>query len=313
MKKHPIDELFASNLREHSAVPSQRAAELFQKRLVEQKRSKGVVFTIPARKYYWAAAACVLLAVTVGGWLTLQQNDVQTIGRVTVPISKPAESILSNKSVDNSQFNNSNPPPNLSTEAILSTATLQVAKNTEDGYAISRRLKKESVKMRLIKDEEKSALQPMILDEPIMDKLTVAVLDAEREKKKEAVKSRRMQNNENTVFKNSVAETVIVISEIQPDEEQVLIPEISGDSPVSIARATQIGRERQQADRSLLAKIFTEIKNLKHGEKLDVVGLNETTNQVFARADGGFLANEKEEMNYRFNRLKEVFSKDEVK
>lgn len=312
MEKHPIDELFVSNLREHSTVPSPRAAELFQKRLAEQKRSKKIIFASPTKKYYWAAAACVLLAVTVGGWLTFQPNNVRTISQRTSPISEP-ELVSADKSADNPQFNKTSLSPSFSNNTIKPLPKPQVAKNTEESYAANRLSKKKSVKTDLNKVEQKLAVPSVVLDEPILDKLTLAVLDAEREKKKEAAKLRRMQQNENSVFKNSVAETVIVISEVQPDEEQVLIPEISGDSPVSIARATQIGRERQLADRSLLAKIFTEIKNLKHGEKLDVAGLNETTSQVFARADDGFLANEKEEMNYRFNRLKEVFSKDEVK
>lgn len=304
MKKHPIDELFASNLRDHSTVPSQRAADLFQKRLAEKERPKGLIFAMPSRNYYWAAAASVLFILSMG-WFILQQGE------------QPTEKIAQNKQEVVKTAPNNNIPESLipvvtSPDEEVTVAITQLAKATDNSPNSTTKMRQNLIQTEVLEGQSKPIVQqPMVIDEPIMDKLTVAVLDAEREKKKEAAKQRRIQNKDNTLFKNSVGETVIVISEIQPKEEQLFIPEISGDSRVSIAQATEMGWERQNIDRSFIAKVFTEIKNLKHGEKLDVVGLNETSNNVLARSDEGFIANEKAELNYRLNRLKEVFGKNE--
>lgn len=308
MKKHPIDELFASNLRDHSTVPSQRAAELFQKRLAEKERPKGLIAAMPSRKYYWGAAASVLFILGMG-WFILQQGE------------QPTQNVAQNKQelVKATLTNELKPDNSVATvtesreEELQGIAVpeLQVARITNRRGAETKKQTQSFLTANISAEESKPAFQPMVLDEPIMDKLTLAVVDAEREKKKEAAKQRKLQNRDNTLFKNSVAETVIVISEVQPKEEQLLIPEISGDSRVSIAQATEMGRERQNTDRSFIAKVFTEIKNLKHGEKLDVAGLSETSSIAFARADEGFIANEKAELSYRLNRLKEVFGKNE--
>lgn len=314
MKKHPIDELFASNLREHSTLPSQRAAELFQKRLAENQQPKGVLLTLTSRKYYWAAAASILFILGAGGWFFVQQNGqstpnvVQNTQKVIISSDdkNPPENIQSSKSIAEIGLSETFEQPAISKSSMaeVNKKSTKVAPNNKASAL---------PEVDAVEQDIQPLFKRMVLDEPIMDKLTVAVLDAEREKKKEAAKTRKTQNTEETLFQNSVAETVIVISEIKPKEEQLFIPEISGDSRVSIAQATEMGREKQQADRSLIAKVFTEIKNLKHGEKLDVAGLNEKTNNVFVRSEGGFIANEREEISYRLNRLKEAFGKNESK
>ena len=312
MKKHPIDELFSSNLRNHSTAPSQRAAELFQQRLAQKKRPKGLIFAMPSKKYYWAAAASVLLVLSLG-WFILQQ-DGQPISGLAQNTQEVAGQKAGTKELTKSNQRDNSAIATAPTEAGNTTPQLQLGNVTKN---ISKKaiapVKNEQVtpQAETTEKETKPAFEPMILDEPIMDKLTVAVLNAEQEKKKELTKNRKGQNSDNTLFKNSVAETVIVISEIQPKEEQLFIPEISGDSRVTIAQATEMGRERQKADRSFIAKVFTEIKHLKHGERLDVAGLSEKSNNTFARSDEGFIANEKEELSYRINKLKEVFGKNE--
>lgn len=314
MKKHPIDELFASNLQEHSTLPSQRAAELFQKRLTEKHQPKGLLFTLSAKKYYWAAAASILFILGTSGWFIMQQsghatqNMVQNTGEVI-------NSNDNNNLAKNNQSGNSTPQVILSeADQRSSTANSLVSQLNQINKEVTPKSKAVTLpEIAAVEEDSKPIFKRLVLDEPIMDKLTVAVLDAEREKKKEATKMRKTQNTEEALFQNSVAETVIVISEIKPKAEQLFIPEISGDSRVSIAQATEMGRERQQAERSLIAKVFNEIQNLKHGEKLDVAGLNQKTSNVFVRSEGGFIANEREEMNYRFNRLKEAFGKNESK
>jgi hypothetical protein len=312
MKKHPIDELFASNLREHSAVPSSRAAEIFQQRLTEKKKPKGIFFKPLARNYYWAAAASVLFVLTMGWYAVQNEQTTQAVAQqsnktevvnelVVKPESNPVEKTAA--TVIDVQKD----------ERALSTTT-QIAKVNKVKSTFVPVTKELSETTQKVEPKKKvPVFVPMILDEPIMDKLTVAVLNAEREKKKEATKQRKLQNENEGLFKKSIAETVIVISEIQPKEEQLYIPEISGDSRVTIAQATKMGQERQQADRSFIAKVFTEIKHLKHGEKLDVAGLNKRSDAVFARSDEGFIANEKEELNYRLGRIRDVFSKNELR
>jgi hypothetical protein len=244
------------------------------------------------------------------GWFILQQGEqpTQNLAQNKQEVVKPIPK--NDTSNENESKNQTLVIASPDTEVLVSRS--QVAQTTNKGSNSTVKKVRNFLQTEVVEEKSKPILQQiMVLDEPIMDKLTVAVLDAEREKKKEAAKQRKMQNKDNTLFKNSVAETVIVISEVQPKEEQLFIPEISGDSRVSIAQVTKMGRERQSADRSFIAKVFTEIKNLKHGEKLDVAGLNETSNNVFARSDEGFVANEKAELTYRLNRLREVFGKNE--
>ncbi|MDP5120039.1 MAG: hypothetical protein NWQ46_00475 [Spirosomaceae bacterium] len=311
MKKHPIDELFAANLKDHNVVPSQRAANLFQQRLAEKKKPKGVFFNIPTRNYYWAAAASVLFVLTIG-WYTFQD------GQSTQIIAQQKGKIEAVKEIA------------VTPEAIVAEEELAAVLNSEKTQNVvtnsSQKEKLNSLKKGaspLIQEATESpekvekasspVFTPMVLDEPIMDKLTVAVLDAEREKKKEATKQRKLQTENEDLFKKSIAETVIVISEIQPKIEQLYIPEISGDSRVTIAQATKMGQERQDAERSFIAKVFTEFKHLKHGEKLDVAGLNKKSDAVFTRSEEGFIAAEKEELSYRLGRLKDAFSKNELR
>jgi glutamyl/glutaminyl-tRNA synthetase len=312
MKKHPIDELFASNLRDHSAVPSSRAAELFQQRLTEKKKPKGIFFKLPAKNYYWAAAASVLFVLTMGWYVVRNEQTIQTV----------AEQLNKTEVVNNSAVKlDINPVEKIAATVIDVQENEKALSNTTQIAKVSK-LKETSVSAIKERNEttqeaelKKNApvFAPMVLDEPIMDKLTVAVLNAEQEKKRESTKQRKLQNENNVLFKNSIAETVIVISEVQPKEEQLYIPEISGDSRVTIAQVTKMGQERQEADRSFIAKVFTEIKHLKHGEKLDVAGLNKRSDTVFVRSNEGFIANEKEELNYRLGRLREVFLKSDLR
>jgi len=312
MKKHPIDELFASNLRDHSAVPSSRAAELFQQRLTEKKKPKGIFFKPPAKNYYWAAAASVLFVLTIGWYVVQNEQTTQTVAEqlnktevVNDPAMKPKV----------------NPVEKITAPAIDVQENEKALSNTTQIAKVSK-VKKTSTSVIKARNEITQEVElkkntpvfaPMVLDEPIMDKLTVAVLNAEQEKKRKATKQRKLQNENNILFKKSIAETVIVISEVQPKEEQLYIPEISGDSRVTIAQATKMGQERQEADRSFIAKVFTEIKHLKHGEKLDVAGLNKKSDAVFTRSNEGFIANEKEELTYRLGKLREVFSKNDLR
>lgn len=312
MKKHPIDELFSSNLREHSAVPSTRAAELFQQRLAEKKKPKGIFFRFPARNYYWAAAASVLFVLTLGWFAFQADQNIQTLADNSEKVTPKEE--------PTTKFNGNMVQEKVTTigiqesEKVLATNPTPVAKVVKNKVVKVATSPTPEKTVEQKQEEVKSPIfAPLILDEPIMDKLTVAVLDAEKNKKKEQAKQRKLQNENSTLFKNSVAETVIVISEIQPKEEQLYIPEISGDSRISIAQATQMGKKRQQADRSFIAKVVTEIKHLKHGEKLDVAGLNKQSDAIFARSEGGFIANEKAEFNYRLGRLKNVLSKNELR
>lgn len=311
MKKHPIDELFSTNLKDHTVLPSERAANLFQQRLAEKKKPKGVFFNIPMRNYYWAAAASVLFTLTIGWYAVQNGQSTQTIAQqkdktetvketVVIPEINVAEEKVAPISATETMQNTGKSSAQIAKAAISKKATQSATKETE---AVPER----------IETKNTPVFAPMILDEPIMDKLTVAVLEAEREKKKEATKQRKLQNENEAVFKKSIAETVIVISEIQPEDEQLYIPEISGDSRVTIAQATKMGQERQDLERSFIAKVFTEFKNLKHGEKLDVAGLNKKSDAVFTRSEEGFIATEKEELSYRLGRLREVFSKNELR
>lgn len=309
MRKNTTDELFAAKLAHHGVAPTQRAADLFQKRLAQKQRPKGIFMTMPARNYYWAAAASILFALGIG-WYS-SQNTPGTEQFTAQQTKTQVDAKDDSKLIRNKQ-DVQLPSEKPEVIAVIPEKVIEKPAKTFRSNKINRSTltPQVAVKVKENKPFTIPTVKPMILDEPIMDQLTVAVLDAQKERQKEATKNRKAQNEANGVFKNSIAETVVVITEIRPAEEKLMIPEINGDSPVTVARATQLGRERMDSERSFIAKVFTEIKHLKHGERMDVAGLNQKSEEIFARADEGFIANEKQELSYRLGRIKGLFSKE---
>jgi hypothetical protein len=147
----------------------------------------------------------------------------------------------------------------------------------------------------------KSATGLEVMDEVIPDELTLALMDSQRSKENIGLKENK---NQPQLFKKDVGETIIIIaSEFQQDEE-ILIPEINSDSPVTMVAATAIANARNDENNSLFAKVFTNIKHLKNGEKLD---LSLTAQNSYP--EDTFIGNETIEIKEKIDWLKARISK----
>lgn len=327
MKEHSIDKLFANKVKDHAVEPSMSAAELFRRKLAEKQldelfvttlknhellpsvsankqfhdklneRKKPVGFFIGAnRSYYWAAAASIVFMLGIGWW-NLQST---TTDATTATTLAEVKSVLPTEGKVISE-------DNITTAKVVATERRVVKKGVS-------KTNSKTVNSKAVVNENNDTntpiFKPMILDEPIMDRLTLAVMDGQRERTKEEQKKRKETTPEGPQFKNSVAETIIVISDVKPTEEHLSIPQLNADSQVTLAQANKVGRERMNSERSFIAKVFTEIQHLKHGEKLDVAGINKKSELAFGQANDGFIASEKQEISYRIERIKSIFAKN---
>ncbi len=84
------------------------------------------------------------------------------------------------------------------------------------------------------------------------------------------------------IFKTDVGESVVVVLEPAASEAEV-IPSINQDSNVSLADAKRLGEEKEEKEKSFIAKLYGEYKNFKYGEKVDLKKLG--VKDVLARVD----------------------------
>ena len=99
MKKHPIDDLFARKLAEHRQEPSQKAFEKFQTRLAEkQQKPKGGFLAINRNWQYYAAAAGIIIVLSIG--ILSQLNDNNETVVASTEVLKKVEDRVNNISKD---------------------------------------------------------------------------------------------------------------------------------------------------------------------------------------------------------------------
>ncbi len=84
------------------------------------------------------------------------------------------------------------------------------------------------------------------------------------------------------IFKTDVGESVVVVLEPAAPEAEV-IPSISQDSNISLADAKRMGEEKEEKEKSFIAKLYGEYKHFKYGEKVDLKKLG--VKDVLARVD----------------------------
>ncbi len=273
MKKHPIDDLFAKKLAEHRQEPSQRAFENFQARLAQnQQKRKGGFFQISRNWGYYAAAAGIAIALSVGFLNQTASTNSVTLASTNKPVKvKPATEI---------------PLQSSDNQAIVSTETKDsFAKNSKSPTIVKNKVLVETnQEVTFVNTIAKVAIQPKTVENTIID-------DSPEEQTSMAINpvfESTAATSPATVepiqglFKNDVGESVVVVLEPAKIEED-FIPEINQDSPTVLADAKRMGAEKEENAKSFMAKLYGEYKNFKYGEKVDLKKLG--VKDVLARVD----------------------------
>ena len=296
MKKHPIDELFAKNLVEFRQEPSQRAFEKFQARLQEkQEKPKGGIFFLNRNWSYYAAAAGIILALTVG---ILSQRNVskESVLASSEVLPKVASKATSNaKSTDSQSFMVEKPINN-------------VVKNT---VSKSQKVFLKATKMTIIANETSVAkveIQPKTIENTIIDdspeeQTSVAINAIFENTATEKTEPKEAKATE--IFKNPIDESIVLILEPEQIEKEV-IPAINQDSETNLADARRLGQEKEEESKSFIAKLYGEYKHFKYGEKVDLKKIG--VKDALARVDEGLFKEEREDvigfLQRRVGRLK---------
>jgi hypothetical protein len=285
MKKHPIDDLFAKKLAEHRQEPSQKAFEKFQARLQEKQQKPKAGFFLGNRNWtYYAAAAGIAIALSVG---FLTQNDTSINPTVAsadapsqdapshvVPTVKKNDVEIGQEVADNqviaSVENNIQTIENI-TKQNLPTAKKQVQSvvtSTPENTIANLNPTIQPVPNKIVDDSPEEqisiATNTQIFTNPVVETTKPT---------EQAAKG---------IFKTDVGESIVVVLEPATPEAE-MIPSINQDSNTSFAEAKRMGEEKEEKEKSFIAKLYGEYKNFKYGEKVDLKKLG--VKDVLARVD----------------------------
>lgn len=280
MKKHPIDDLFAKKLAEHRQEPSQKAFEKFQARLQEKQQKPKVGFFLGNRNWtYYAAAAGIAIALSVG-FLTQNETAINpTIASVDAPShdapSQKKNTVETNPEVINNQ------------EIASRENNTQSIKNTRKQNLPT--AKKETLSVVTSTPENTIAnLNPTtptpnkIVDDSPEEEISVATNTTPIFENPVVGTTKPAESASQGIFKTDIGESVVVVLEPAAPEAEV-IPSINQDSNVSLADAKRLGEEKEEKEKSFIAKLYGEYKNFKYGEKVDLKKLG--IKDVLARVD----------------------------
>ena len=296
MKKHPIDELFAKNLVEFRQEPSQRAFEKFQARLQEkQEKPKGGIFFLNRNWSYYAAAAGIILALTVG-ILSQRNTSKESVLASSEVLPKVASKATSNAKSTDSQ------------SVMVEKPINNVVKNT---VSKSDKVLLKATKTTIIANETSVAkveIQPKAIENTIIDdspeeQTSVAINAIFENTATEKIEPAEVKSTE--IFKNPIDESIVLILEPEQIEKEV-IPAINQDSETNLADARRLGQEKEEESKSFIAKLYGEYKHFKYGEKVDLKKIG--VKDALARVDEGLFKEEREDvigfLQRRVGRLK---------
>ncbi|RYU93553.1 hypothetical protein [Emticicia agri] len=283
MKKHPIDELFARKLAEHRQEPSQKAFEKFQARLQEkQTKRRGGVFAINRNWGYYAAAAGVVAALTIG--ILSQHNpdngkmaysgkptNVETVEKPAAPVNQDSAPAIAGTETG---------------KKVNTVEQMPSAKLTND-IAIAKRIHT-PVKTSAI-DETTSPIEESTdaIAQNQTEETQHTLLQAETLTGKTAADVETFSDeNSSIASKYNIGETVVVvITPIAPGEETLTQPLVETESSVE---------EKAEKEKSFLAKLYGEYKHFKYGEKVDLKGIG--VKDAMAKVDEGLFKEEREDV-----------------
>lgn len=293
-ENNQIDDLFRSKLRDHKTSPDAHLKEAFLLKVASQKQRK----VIPI--WYYASAAAILIAL--GFFVVTNSNSqVDAVADLQGSVNN-SEKVVKR---EDAAVNTEDFPVVKATPQIITNSSNTVKKEVKTA------VKKPST-TKPVKNNNKAITKPadipakpsknaVILDEVIPDELTLAYLEAEKQEK---IKTENKNLHNTDLFQKDIGETVVIIATDPAQEETIYLPELSEDSNMTLAQVTELAVEKQEKEKSFIAKVFTELKHLKHGEKVDVNTLATNIN-----ASEGFIGNEAAEFKDRWNWIKNRVSK----
>ena len=296
MKKHPIDELFAKNLVEFRQEPSQRAFEKFQARLQEkQEKPKGGIFFLNRNWSYYAAAAGIILALTVG-ILSQRNTTKESVLASSEILPKVASKAASNAKSTDSQSVMAKNSTNNAVENTVSKSDKVLLKATKTTIIAN----ETSVAKVEIQPKE---IENTIIDDSPEEQTSVAINAIFENTAAEKIEPAEVKSTE--IFKNPIDESIVLILEPEQIEKEV-IPAINQDSETNLADARRLGQEKEEESKSFIAKLYGEYKHFKYGEKVDLKKIG--VKDALARVDEGLFKEEREDvigfLQRRVGRLK---------
>lgn len=283
-QKHPIDELFRSKLVNYELSPEAKMKQIFLNKTQPKKKR-----ILP----FWIfSIAASFIAVLSFFWITNSDDSINNTQTLSLQTSSQEASspIIVEQNI-----------PEL-------TLTETFTVKTETGKVKPvRRITNQQVNLstEIQTTETFANISPTgmaILDEPIPDELTLALIESEKRESENVNENNKAKNS--TFFKKDVGETIIIVASEFKKKELILLPEINADSPMTMVAATEMARDREEENNSLLAKVFTNIKHLKHGEKLDLI-----QTARFESNEDTFIGNEKREIEEKISWIKSRIAK----
>lgn len=293
-KKHPIDELFRQKLSGFEIEPSHEAKEKFLASLNTEKSSR--------KPFWYFSLAAGIALIGIFGWFVLNNSSdfgtdaalaehaIESTQKTTTEASESTTAIP--KSTDKKEEEK----PNTSSQKVTHALSSKIVKKV-----------KQPITQKTIDPKPVKSLTGLIeTDELIQDKLTLALQAAEDEKNEQEAALEIQESRD--LFQKSVGETIIIVaSEIETEE--IYLPEINSDSPITLAEAENLGSSILEEDRSLMAKVFTELKHLKHGEKASFNRITAANDQSIINNQDGFIGYETMQFRERFRWVKGKLSK----
>lgn len=283
MKKHPIDELFAKKLAEHRQKPSQKAFEKFQVRLHEkQTKRRGGVFAINRNWGYYAAAAGVVAALTIG---VLSQRNTDDAQVAVNDRTHQGSEIVAQPTSPTNQGN--------------STSRTKI-ENEEEGNTVKQVLPTKSINDIAITKRINAPVKAPIINETVSPIEKVST-DAIALSQSEEVQTTPLQaetltgrntttvgtfSDRNSSMASKIGETVVVvITPLAPGEENLTQP---------IVETMGTMEEKAEKEKSFLAKLYGEYKHFKYGEKVDLKRIG--VKDAMAKVDEGLFKEEREDV-----------------
>ena len=272
-----IDDFFKDRLEGIEITPSERAKNLFLEKIKDKKNKKFVIFSIPKRQFFGAAAATLLFGfVGLYFYLTPQKNvlatntkktEIENISIVNKVKEVPKLAISSKFSSIEVAFKSSTNriklKNNQKSEDMIGLDNSTLAQNIPTGFA-------EIENQDLIMEERKSSLIS-----------TLKSIDY--------------------LPKNALSETMVYISPLQ-EEELIPVSPISTIETIEIEEG--INSHDDTSDKTLFAKVVDELRHIKNGEKVDFNKLGFKPVDELSLNQEGFIASETRQIKETYSWIK---------
>ena len=301
-ESNTIDELFQRKLGNYTVEPSAEARERFLTQ-INKKKVRPI--------WFFSAAASTIFLCGLGWFLYTASFDaalspeVAASTKATSPLELPKEDASIAKTSDEIKINTEQKVSLLASDRKVKIAP---SKATIIKTPLKNSSPSEAKIETLPQTPERSITGVLEMDEPIQDVLTLALLESEQQK---SVARKEEVSEDKSLFQKGVGQTIIIVTSDIPKkgDEEIFIPGVNSHSPITLSEATDLGNAIIEEDRSFIAKVFTELKHLKHGEKVDINTLT-VSNTTDINADETFFSHETEQLRERFRWFKGKVSRE---